>query len=289
MATWAIGDIQGCHAELLALLKRIEFDRASDRLWFTGDLVNRGPESLATLRFVRDLGEAAVTVLGNHDLHLLAVAYGHSDAKSRDTFHDILDAPDCRDLMNWLRQQPLAMHDETLGWLMTHAGIPPEWTGDDALRHAREVENILKGDDPDQLLTDMYGNQPDRWTDSLSGMPRWRYIINAFTRMRYCHADGRLDFHEKGPPGSQPDGLLPWFDVPGRCSAGEKIVFGHWSSLGQIGTGDPAVVALDTGCLWGGKLTALRLDADSDADTRAPAVTACVDGSTGTRLNGQGQ
>lgn len=257
---WAIGDLQGCHSDLQSLLDKIGFDRDKDTLWFTGDLVNRGPESLTTLRFVRNLGSAATTVLGNHDLHLLAVAYGHTDAKSNDTFHDILDAPDRDELMDWLRFQPLAVHDASHGWFMSHAGIPPCWTIAEALDRAAEIEAILCGDNPDQLLADMYGNQPDLWSGTLDGLPRWRYIVNAFTRMRYCHPDGRLDFREKGAPGSQPGDLEPWYALPGRRSEGEKIVFGHWSTLGPTGTGSPDVVALDTGCLWGGKLTALRLD-----------------------------
>lgn len=272
---WAIGDVQGCQAELLELLGKIAFEPGKDRLWFTGDLINRGPRSLATLRFVRELGSSAVTVLGNHDLHLLAVAYGFTDAKSQDTFQDILDAPDRNELLEWLRRQPLAIQDAETGWLMSHAGVPPCWTASEALDRAAEVEEVLGSHDPERLLAKMYGNEPAKWSDELEGLPRWRFIVNAFTRMRYCHPDGRLEFHEKGPPGSQPQPLLPWFEIPDRRNSGEKIVFGHWSALGPAGTGNPAVAALDTGCLWGGSLTALRLDADP-ADSSAWISVDCA-------------
>jgi bis(5'-nucleosyl)-tetraphosphatase (symmetrical) len=256
MALHAVGDVQGCYAELQRLLEAIRFDPAADRLLLTGDLVNRGPNSLATLRLIRSLGPAATTVLGNHDLHLLAVAYGVSRTKRKDTFQDVLTAPDCQELLDWLRQQPLCHREGR--FTLVHAGLPPQWTVDDAIERAAEVEAVLSGTDCAEFFRQMYGNEPDRWSDQATGWDRLRYIVNAFSRMRYCTPDGRLDFRDKGAPGTQRAGLLPWFDVPYRRSAGEAIVFGHWSTLGFMTAG--GCHALDTGCLWGGELTALRLD-----------------------------
>lgn len=259
MATYAIGDVQGCRDALARLLDLIRFDPAADRLWFAGDLVNRGPDSAGTLRLIRSLGDRATAVLGNHDLHLLAVASGGRPGR-RDTLDDLLAAPDRDELLLWLRQQPL-MHSSTDGrWHLLHAGLPPQWTIADAARHADEVGVALRGDDGDALLARMYGDQPDRWDDALTGWPRLRFIINAFTRLRYCTADGRIAPEPKGGPGSQPAGLLPWFAVPGRASAGSRILFGHWSTLGRIHWPEHRVWGLDTGCVWGGRLTALCLD-----------------------------
>lgn len=258
MAIYAIGDLQGCFAELRLLLEKVGFDPAIDQLWFTGDLVNRGPESLTTLRFIRSLGAAAIAVLGNHDLHLLAVAYGVSRTKHRDTFHDVLAAPDREELLDWLRRLPLCYQDGR--FTLIHAGLPPQWTVADARRHADEVHAILAGDDCTELLHRMYGDQPDCWSDDLVGWERFRFAVNCLTRLRYCDRYGRLNFREKGPPGSQAGDLLPWFEVPGRRSLGSEIIFGHWSTLGfRIANG---CYALDTGCLWGGELTALRLDGE---------------------------
>ncbi|HWP94996.1 MAG TPA: symmetrical bis(5'-nucleosyl)-tetraphosphatase [Gammaproteobacteria bacterium] len=260
MAVYAIGDIQGCHDELRALLARLDFDPQRDRLWFTGDLVNRGPHSLAVLRFVKALGERAVTVLGNHDLHLLAVAAGARPLKARDTFGDVLAAPDREPLLEWLRHRPLLHHDESLGWTLVHAGLPPQWDLAQARACAAELEAVLRGPHWREFLHEMYGNEPDRWSDTLTGKARLRFIVNAFTRLRYCSADGRLDLATKLAPGSQPEGFMPWFEVPGRASAVLRIVFGHWSTLGPVTA--PNLLPLDTGCVWGGALTARRLDGD---------------------------
>ncbi len=255
MAVYAIGDVQGCFRELQFLLDKLQFDPSADQLWFTGDLVNRGPRSLETLRFVRSLGEAAVTVLGNHDLHLLAVAHELSRIKPQDTFGDVLGAFDREELLAWLRRRPLLHHGE--GFYLIHAGLPPQWCISEAVQYAAEVAACLQGEDYRELLEHMYGDQPDLWSDSLQGWPRLRFITNCLTRLRYCETNGRVEFQQKGPPGSQPPHLLPWFAVPGRRSAGANIVFGHWSTLGFYR--ERGVYCVDTGCLWGGELTALRL------------------------------
>lgn len=256
MATYAIGDVQGCHSELLALLDRIAFNPSTDTVWFTGDLVNRGPHSLETLRTVRSLGDAAISVLGNHDLHLLAVARGISRTKHKDTFGDVLNAPDRDELLDWLRHRPLLHHGE--GFYMVHAGLPPQWNMHHASSLAQEAETVLQSDDYPWLLWHMYGNKPDLWDEELSGWNRLRFIINSFTRIRFCTPEGRVDFMQKGKPGNQPPGLVPWFEAPNRQSADARIVFGHWSTLGfQSSHG---TLCLDTGCLWGGELTAVRLN-----------------------------
>lgn len=256
MATYAIGDVQGCYRSLCDLLEQIAFDSARDRLWFVGDLVNRGPDSLATLRFVKGLGEAAVCVLGNHDLHLVAVAEGLGKLRKDDTLDEVLGAPDCRDLVTWLRGCPL-MHVHA-GYALVHAGLLPTWTVAHALELAAEVQEQLRGPTYRQLLSAMYGDEPDRWSDGLEGYARWRVIINAMTRMRVCARDGALRLRYKGEIANVPAGQLPWFEVPGRRSANTPIIFGHWSALGLLL--EPNVLALDTGCLWGGKLSALRLE-----------------------------
>lgn len=263
MAVYAIGDVQGCHDELRRLLDALSFDPGRDRLWLVGDLVNRGPRSVETLRLVKSLGPAAVTVLGNHDLHAVAVASGAEPRKSKDTLDALLDAPDATELMDWLRTRPLLHHDPALGWAMVHAGLPPEWDLAEAAARAAEVETVLAGEGAGEFLRNMYGDRPERWAPDLAGHDRLRFITNCFTRIRYCRPDGSLDLDSKGPPGAQPPGHLPWFRVPGRRSAGERLVFGHWSTLGAIA--EAGVRSLDTGCVWGGRLTALRLD-DPDAD-----------------------
>jgi bis(5'-nucleosyl)-tetraphosphatase (symmetrical) len=260
VAVYAIGDVQGCYDALQTLLARLDFNPADDQLWFCGDLVNRGPGSLETLRFVRGLGDRAVCVLGNHDLHLLAVASGARDARPHkgDTLDDILHAPDRDELLHWLRARPLAHRDGTLDWMMVHAGLPPQWTARQALTMAAEVSVVLRSDEHAAWFERMYGNTPDRWTPDLDRDGRLRFTVNCLTRMRYCDKRGRLDFRAKGPPGSQPAGLKPWFAVPERRSMTQRILFGHWSALGRYDGHN--VLALDTGCVWGGCLTAARLD-----------------------------
>ena len=261
MAVHAIGDVQGCHEELQRLLERIDFQPGRDRLWFVGDLVNRGPRSLEVLRLVRDLGDAAVTVLGNHDLHLLAAAAGQALPGEKDTFDDVLSAPDRDELIHWLRHRPLMHHDPQLDFALLHAGLPPQWTLPQALLHAREVEAVLRSEEHPAFFAQMYGNKPKRWSEDLKGMDRLRFITNCFTRLRFVRLDGKLLLKEKGPPGSVDDPLaVPWFDHPERASRGSRIVFGHWSTLGYVARHN--AWAIDTGCLWGGRLTALRLDGD---------------------------
>jgi bis(5'-nucleosyl)-tetraphosphatase (symmetrical) len=256
MTTYAIGDVQGCYDPLRALLEVIRFDPAADTLWFVGDLINRGPQSLQTLRFVRSLGERAVTVLGNHDLHLLVVAAGVRKPHRGDTIDEILDAPDRDELLDWLRTRRM-MHVED-GWAMVHAGLLPQWNIPQAQALAHEVETALRGPDYPGLLENMYGNAPDAWDDALTGYDRLRVIINAMTRLRLCDAAGRMDFGHKGSLEDAPAGLVPWFDVAGRGSAGTPIVCGHWAALGL--TLMPDVLGIDSGCVWGRSLSALRLE-----------------------------
>lgn len=259
MPVYAVGDLQGCLDPLKRLLDTVGFDPAADRLWLVGDLVNRGPRSLEALRFVRQLGDTAVTVLGNHDLHLLAIHNGVHRVRRRDTVQAILDAPDRDLLMDWLRARPLMHHDAHLGWTMIHAGLPPQWDLDTASDCAAEVESVLRGQDHGRFLERMYGDEPNLWSPTLEGWDRLRFITNCFTRLRYCTADGRVDMEYKGAPGGQPPHLMPWFAVPGRRSTGHRIVFGHWSTLGFYQGDD--VLALDTGCVWGQHMTLARLDA----------------------------
>jgi len=260
VAVYCIGDIQGCHDELLALLQRLEFDSQRDRLWFTGDLVNRGPKSLDVLRFVKSLGDRAVTVLGNHDIHLLAAWTGAGELKKNDTLLQVLEAPDADDLLHWLRRLPLMVRDDGLGFAMMHAGLLPAWTLDEAEQHAREAEAVIGGDQYHRFFEHMYGTEPSQWSPGLGGWDRMRCIINAFTRMRYCDAEGRMLLYFKGNPGSRPPGHIPWFQVPTRkpLPAGMTLVTGHWSTLGFHE--QPDLVSIDTGCLWGGELTAIQLD-----------------------------
>jgi len=258
MTIYAIGDVQGCFEELQALLRKIDFQPRRDRLWFTGDLVNRGPGSLEVLRFVKQLGEAAVSVLGNHDLHCLAVACGYGSLHNKDTVSDIFSAPDCEELLDWLRQRPVLHHDDSLGITLIHAGLAPQWDMDLARSCARELEQVLRGESYRDYFANMYGNGPNLWSDGLQGWDRLRFITNCFTRLRYVDAQGQLCLSAKGPPGSQPSGWLPWFQAVQRHSKGHKILFGHWSALGLYLAED--VIGLDTGCLWGGALSALRLD-----------------------------
>jgi len=261
MATWAIGDLQGCYAPTARLLERIRFDPARDRLWFCGDLVNRGGESLETLRLVHSLREQSVTVLGNHDLSLLAIAERSPEEqrKVNPDLQRVLQADDRNELLAWLRTQPLLHVDRDLGWMMVHAGLAPKWTTTLAEKYAREVEGRLRGGGHQRLLKNMYGDKP-AWSPRLTGFERDRAIINVFTRLRYCTPRGRIGYEDKGAPGTQQAGFYPWFEVPGRVERELRIVCGHWSTLGLfIGLG---VHAIDTGAVWGGKLTALQLDSE---------------------------
>lgn len=257
MATYAIGDIQGCYDSLQRLLEKCAFDPVRDRLWLVGDLVNRGPRSLETLRFFKSLGEAALTVLGNHDLYLLMVAEGGAKYRGKDdTLDDILEAPDRADLLDWLRRQPLC-HTEG-GYCLVHAGLLPQWTAERARELAREAENALQGPDFREFVMNLWGSEPAAWSDDLTGWPRLRVIVNAMTRMRFCTLDGTMEFKVKGKVANAPAGHLPWFDLPGRRSADSVLITGHWSALGLKIT--PNLLALDSGCLWGGHLTAVRLE-----------------------------
>jgi bis(5'-nucleosyl)-tetraphosphatase (symmetrical) len=268
MARWAIGDIQGCADELDELIRRIAFKADRDQLWFVGDLVNRGPQSLKVLRLVRSLGANAVTVLGNHDLHLLAVALAHAKIRKSDTLDAVLGAPDRDALLEWLASLPLAHYAPAAGDLLLHAGLVPQWDVPQTLQLSAEVEQAL-GRSPERLLESMYGDQPDRWQASLKGAERLRFTVNVLTRLRFCTAEGRVDLKQSGKPGSAPPPLLPWFKVPQRASSATRIVFGHWSALG-FHRGEN-VLALDTGCVWGGALTAIDLDAPQAQPVSVPS------------------
>jgi bis(5'-nucleosyl)-tetraphosphatase (symmetrical) len=255
VSTFAVGDIQGCYDALRRLLERISFRPAVDRLWLAGDLVNRGPDSLRVLRWARELGDRAVVVLGNHDLHLLAVACGAARVRPDDTLQEILEAPDRDELLGWLRRQRL-MHQED-GIAMVHAGLLPDWPVTRALELAREVERELR-EAPRRLFESMYGDEPSRWSDALGRAERHRLVINAMTRMRMLTGSGDLHLGYPGAPSEAPAGLVSWFDAPGRASAGTPIVCGHWAALGLVIRRD--LLALDTGCVWGRQLTAVRLE-----------------------------
>jgi bis(5'-nucleosyl)-tetraphosphatase (symmetrical) len=251
MSTYAIGDVQGCFDELKQLLARCGFTKETDRLWFVGDLVNRGPKSLEVLRFVRQLGDRAVAVLGNHDLHLVTQHEGFERTRKDDTFDDVLNAPDRKELVDWLRARPM-MHLEG-SWAMVHAGLLPQWPVRKALSLAAEVEHALRAPDYQAFLKHMYGSNPDRWSDELSSWDRLRVIVNAMTRMRFCTPQGKMDFKTKGK--APPPGYVPWFELR---SDQESIVCGHWSALGlKLAS---KIAALDSGCVWGGRLSALRLE-----------------------------
>jgi bis(5'-nucleosyl)-tetraphosphatase (symmetrical) len=263
---YAIGDLQGCDRELRALLGRLKFSADRDLLWFVGDLVNRGPGSLATLRLVRSLGDNAVVVLGNHDLHLLALAHGAHRRRRSDTLDEVLAAPDREVLLEWLAARPLAhaQGDD----LMVHAGVVPQWTVAQTLSLAAEVAQALQRE-PRTLFEAMYGNEPDRWDEHLAGMDRLRFVINVLTRLRLCTADGRVEVAWKGVPPPAPSPLRPWFEHPQRATRGARVIFGHWSALGLVQR--PGVLGLDTGCVWGGALTAVDLDSP-----RAPVMLPCA-------------
>ena len=269
---FAVGDVQGCLTPLRQLLTRLDFDPVRDRLIVVGDLVNRGPASLDVLRYLHGLGDAATCLLGNHDLHLLAAARS-GRFNTRDTLAEVMAAPDRDALLSWLRHRPLAYWHAPTETLLVHAGLAPQWSVVDALTLAGEVSDVLRSAAGDALLDQLYGNDPDRWEPSLQGLPRWRFIINALTRLRMVHGDGRLALRHKGPPAAIDEAdVHPWFAAPGRASAGTRIVFGHWSMLGQVHWPEAEVYGLDTGCVWGGQLTALELFSGSATAQACPAA-----------------
>ncbi len=256
MSIYAIGDVQGCFSQLKALLRELDFKSDKDKLWFAGDIVNRGPDSLKTIRFIKSLEDNAVTVLGNHDLHLLAVANGHKKQSEKDTIQDILNAADSQKLLDWLIQRPLLHYQEKHHVCMSHAGLFPEWTLDQALANAAEVEKVLQSSKADEFFHHMYGDKPNKWSDHLEGWDRLRFITNSFTRMRYLRDDMKLSLKEKGAPDKQADNIHPWF-VFEKADENLNILFGHWSTLKNPNI--DFLHPLDTGCLWGGKLTALKV------------------------------
>ena len=263
MSAYAIGDVQGCYSELQNLLNEINFDERRDELWFAGDLVNKGPKSLQTLRFIKALGVNAKITLGNHDLHLLAVAKNIQPLLKKDTIQEILAADDVKELIDWLKSRPLLITDDNLNFTMVHAGLPPQWSLENAKEFAKECELILQSEKINKLLAEMYGDTPNIWSDSLQDYAKQRFIINCFTRIRFCNSDGMLDFDAKVAPGKQNTSLIPWYSLPNRKTKDNKIIFGHWSTV-HIGNEKNFkqynVYPIDTGCLWGGRLTAMRLE-----------------------------
>jgi len=264
MALYCIGDVQGCDLALQRLLEKIDFSPSRDTVVLLGDLVNRGPDSAAVLRRVQGYGASALSLLGNHDLHLLGVAHGARKAGRKDTLADLLAAPDCEALLDWVRQQHMALHmrigDGDL--LMVHAGVLPQWSVGETLALAAEVESVLRGPALGDFLLAMYGNEPAQWQDTLTGSARLRAIVNALTRLRFCSADGVMEFEAKDSAVTAPEGFMPWFDVPGRKTANATVVFGHWSTLGWLSR--PDLLSTDTGCVWGGCLSAVRIGATLD-------------------------
>jgi bis(5'-nucleosyl)-tetraphosphatase (symmetrical) len=258
VSTYAIGDIQGCFDQLIQLLNKVQFDEKHDYLWFAGDLVNRGPKSLETLRFIKKLGDRAIVVLGNHDLHLLAVSIDNKKHYNKGSLDDVLNAPDSAELLHWLRHRPLFHYDEMSGYAMVHAGLPPDWTIKQAGEYAKEVEQCLQSDRYIDYLKVLYGNKPSIWDETLCGFDRLRFITNCLTRLRYCDQYGHLKHKEKRAPELASDDLIPWYQMPGRLSADTTIIFGHWSTLGYRQTDN--VISIDTGCLWGEQLTLLSLE-----------------------------
>jgi bis(5'-nucleosyl)-tetraphosphatase (symmetrical) len=258
VAVYAIGDIQGCVLPFEELLEKLEFDPETDQLWVTGDLVNRGPDSLQTLRLVRRLGDCVTAVLGNHDLHFLAIVERIRRVRQGDTLKKLLKAPDIEELAQWMRHLPLAHCDKSLKTIMVHAGVYPGWKRKQLMGYAQEVESILRGEDYKKFLRKMYGRRPAKWNPDLGDWDRYRFIINTLTRMRYCDRKGNLNFTQNGPPGSQPRRYIPWFEHSRMKCRKWRIVFGHWSALGYLQRGN--IISLDSGCVWGGKLTAIRLD-----------------------------
>ena len=265
MSLYLIGDLQGCDAPLKRLLEKISFSPSTDTLYLLGDLVNRGPDSLGVLRRLSALGDAAQSLLGNHDLHALAVRLGVRKTKRNDTLDALIQADDSEYLFDWLRHRPMAI--KAHGWLMVHAGVLPQWTVEQTLALAAEVESVLRGPDIKTELAQMYGNTPEKWHDELTGSDRLRVIVNALTRLRFCKADGLMDFTSNDSADNPPAGFTPWFDVPGRLTKHQPIAFGHWSTLMPDNKGTSQrttqmlsnTLPLDTGCVWGGCLTAARL------------------------------
>lgn len=259
MATYAIGDIQGCYEEFALLLDHVDFKTDRDTLWLLGDLINRGPDNVSVVRRVMEMGDAAIVVLGNHDLHYLAVHRGGHTPNRSDTFTDLLDSPIADEASDWFREQRFFYRDKALGYVMAHAGIPHLWRMKQALALAGEVEEVIQGSACEQYFREMYGNEPDVWQEDLEGMPRWRVITNYFTRMRLVDANGVMNFSHKGALEDAPAGLSPWFAFERPQPIRQKILFGHWAAL-EGHTGDERFVGLDTGCVWGRALTALRLE-----------------------------
>ena len=273
MALYLIGDVQGCDSALQRLLNEISFSPSRDSLYFLGDLVNRGPDSAGVLRRLMGYGASVQCVLGNHDLHLLAVAHGVRKPHRKDTLNGILDAPDRHAMLDWLKAQRMAILERIEGHevLMVHAGVQPAWSATQTITLAAEVESVLRSPALGDFLHEMYGDEPPRWHDSLTGTARLRVIVNALTRLRFCDASGNMEFDSKEGAGAMPSGYMPWFEVPGRQTANITVAFGHWSTLGWLNRSD--VLSLDTGCVWGGCLSALRLSSDS---TGAPLTQTLI-------------
>jgi len=260
MAVYVIGDVQGCFDELQELIAYIAFNPKKDQLWFAGDLVNRGPKSLETLRWIKSLGSSAVTVLGNHDLHLLAAHAGVKETNSKSSLYPTLQAEDIDTLIKWLKKQPLIRYNKRLKFAMVHAGLAPQWSIKDAMNFSKEIESVLQSKKYKDFLHNMYGNQPDHWDGRLKGWNRLRTITNFMTRVRYCNNKGVMSFSDNGPPGTQSANMKPWYEIPSRNSQDTTITFGHWSTLGHIH--DHNIISTDTGCLWGGSLTAVKIEKD---------------------------
>jgi len=271
MTVYAIGDIQGCYKELRQLLKKIAFSSDKDQLWFVGDLVNRGPDSLAVLRFIKDLAENAISVLGNHDLHMLGVLTGVEKPRKKDTFEEIIHAKDRDSIIDWVRSRPLVYIEEESKHILVHAGIYPNWSIVEAKAYAAEMEAVLQSDHYLDFINNMYGSEPSVWSNTLEGWDRLRFITNSFTRMRYCTVNAELDMKHKGPPGTQPNNLMPWYKIRNKELRSYRVLMGHWSTLGNVN--DPQLITLDTGCLWGGSLTAYALEEPPRFTALACAVT----------------
>ncbi len=258
MAIYAIGDVQGCYDELQFLLEKVKFSPEQDVLWSCGDLVNRGPKSLKTLRFCKSLGDSFINVLGNHDLHMMSVARGHRKPRPADTFQNVFDAPDREELLEWMHKMPLFHYDKKHQIAMVHAGVPPNWGLKKCLKYSAEISDVLRSDRCDAFFAAMYGDKPDRWDKNLKGTERWRLITNYFTRMRFCDAEGRLELTNKSSPDHAPKGYAPWYSHESKLMQKMPLLFGHWASL-MGKTGYSRAIALDTGCAWGGKLTVCEL------------------------------